>query len=162
MSDMDMSIDGVAATREILDDARESFDETPTKVVGTNTEYAIHVEYGTAPRTITPTDAEVLRFEVDGDVVYTQRVEHPGTDPRPFLRPAVNEAQRDPAEFLRENTRVRSEELDSARDVVEALALAVERRVKEIITDKGLIDTGNLRSSISVAETEAGLDSGGE
>jgi hypothetical protein len=120
------------------------------------------VEFGTSPHTITPNDAEVLRFEVDGEVVYTQKVEHPGTDPRPFLRPAVNEARRDPGEFIRENTRTTGDELDSAREVVETLALALERRVKEIITEKGLVDTGNLRASISVAETEAGLDGGGE
>jgi hypothetical protein len=160
MSDIDFEIDGLDAAREVLDREQRRFDETPSKVVGTGVEYAVYIEFGTAPHTITPNNAEVLRFEVDGEEVYTQRVEHPGTDPRPFLRPTVAEARRDPGQFIRENTRTTGDELDSAREVVETLALAVERRMKEIITEKGIIDTGTLRTSVSVAETESGLDGG--
>jgi len=157
VTDIEFSLDGLDAADSVLKREREQFDGEVSKVVGTNAEYALYIEFGTAPHTITPTNAEVLRFEVDGETVFTQRVEHPGTDPRPFLRPAVNEARRNPGQFMRQNG-VTTDSLDSLRDVVEALALAVERRTKEIITDKGLIDTGNLRTSISVAETPAGLD----
>jgi len=45
---------------------------------------------------------------------------------------------------------------------VETLALAVERRVKEILTEKGLIDTGTLRASITTADTAAALPSADE
>jgi len=59
--------------------------------VGSPIHYAPDVEYGTAPHTITPKDAEVLVFEIEGETVFTKRVEHPGTEPQPFLRPAFND-----------------------------------------------------------------------
>jgi HK97 gp10 family phage protein len=58
-------------------------------VVGTNVEYAREVEFGRGP--VTPTDAEALRFTVDGEVVFAQRV---GPAPaQPFLGPALTASE---------------------------------------------------------------------
>ena len=77
--------------------------------VGTNTEYAMAVEYGTRPHDIKPREKKVLRFEVGGtrggyvtsksgkrywkkgkagEPVFAKRVKHPGTKAQPFLEPA--------------------------------------------------------------------------
>lgn len=52
---------------------------------------AVWQEFGTAPHVIEPrTPGGVLVFRgSDGSTVYTTRVQHPGTPPRPFLRPAL-------------------------------------------------------------------------
>jgi len=72
------------------------------RLVGTNVEYAPDVEFGTQPHVITPTDAEVLRFEgSDGDIVYAQSVDHLGTPAQPFLRPAIREHESDLVENIR-------------------------------------------------------------
>ena len=54
--------------------------------------YSAYVEFGTRPHLILPKRARALRFEVDGEVVFARRVHHPGTQPQPFLFPAVYEA----------------------------------------------------------------------
>jgi len=59
------------------------------RLVGTNVEYAPHVEFGTQPHAITPTDAEGS----DG-------VDHPGTPAQPFLRPAIREHESDLVENI--------------------------------------------------------------
>lgn len=60
--------------------------------IGTNVEYAQAVEYGTAAHEIKAKDAEALHWkDEDGEDVFATRVQHPGTEPRPFLRPAVDE-----------------------------------------------------------------------
>lgn len=61
--------------------------------VGTNVEYAAYVEFGAAPHLIAPDDAEALHWESsEGGDAFAAKVMHPGTEPRPFLRPAVDEA----------------------------------------------------------------------
>jgi len=54
--------------------------------------YSAYVEFGTRPHLILPKRARALRFEVDGEVVFARRVHHPGTQPQPYLFPAVYEA----------------------------------------------------------------------
>jgi len=159
MTDFTLSLDGNQRAKQAINKVKRDFSDAPEKVVGTNVEYAIHIEFGTRPHRITPDDAEVLRFEAGGEEVFAMEVQHPGNDPKPFLRPAVNDARRNPKGFIRKNTSTALDRLDSAEDVVEALALAVERRTKEIITEKGLIDTGTLRASIRTADTVADLPS---
>ena len=53
--------------------------------VGPTVPYAIYVEYGTRPHEIRPVYASVLRFEVEGKIVFTSIVHHPGTRARPFV-----------------------------------------------------------------------------
>lgn len=47
--------------------------------------YAMWVEYGTAAHKIVPRNGGFLSF----GGIFTKSVEHPGTQPRPFMRPAL-------------------------------------------------------------------------
>jgi len=70
-------------------------------IVGTNVEYAPDVEFGTRPHVITPDEADALAFKgTGGEMVFTRRVEHPGTPAQPFLRPAVRDHQSDLVENI--------------------------------------------------------------
>lgn len=143
---MPVEIDGLGDLYEELDDLEDAY-SGPSEdwVVGTPVDYAPIVEYGSSPHTITPDDAEVLRFEIDGEVIYTDEVNHPGTDPQPFFRPAVNEVRLQGVDgFIRHNTRKDPTQIDSTREFLRTLSLALERRIKELAP----VDTGNLRISI--------------
>lgn len=49
---------------------------------------------GTPPHTIRPRKPKgVLRFVIDGEVVYAKYVRHPGTKPNDFLRRALREGR---------------------------------------------------------------------
>lgn len=50
--------------------------------------HAHFVENGTRPHPIEAKNARVLRFVMNGEVVFRQRVYHPGTEPRPFMKEA--------------------------------------------------------------------------
>ena len=55
-----------------------------------DTDYALAVEKGSKPHTIVPKNASVLRFPSrGGGVVFTHRVEHPGTTANPFMLRAL-------------------------------------------------------------------------
>lgn len=58
--------------------------------VGTTKKYAPSVEYGSDPHPITPNGPYPLRFQVNGEWVVTDKVEHPGTPMQAFLRPALH------------------------------------------------------------------------
>lgn len=59
--------------------------------IGTNVDYAADVEYGTAPHIIRPKTKRALYWP--GAAHPVARVNHPGTSPRPFMRPAIYAAQ---------------------------------------------------------------------
>lgn len=59
--------------------------------VGSDLEYAGFVNDGTRPHQIRPRNAQVLRFNVGGRVVFARVVNHPGTKARPFLDRALRE-----------------------------------------------------------------------
>jgi hypothetical protein len=91
-------------------------------------------------------------YVVGPTVEYSVHVER-GTSnmpARPFVRPAAERVQQDPglaAAFL--DTGV----IDGGEDaIVKATALAVQREIQRIITNKGLIDTGAMRASVTVRE----------
>ena len=53
-------------------------------------DYALAVHEGTRPHVITPKNGRVLRFpSKGGSIVYTQKVNHPGTKAVPFLADAM-------------------------------------------------------------------------
>jgi len=54
--------------------------------------YAPHVNFGTDAHTITPNEAEALRFEVDGREVFAAKVEHPGTPATYYMTDAALDA----------------------------------------------------------------------
>tara|TARA_R110002020_G_scaffold83406_1_gene207566 strand:- start:3720 stop:4163 length:444 start_codon:yes stop_codon:yes gene_type:complete len=59
------------------------------KEIGTNVSYAKNVEYGTSPHEI---NASVLIKTPDDSVGKWRYIkQHPGSDPKPYLRPAFNE-----------------------------------------------------------------------
>lgn len=47
--------------------------------------HAVPHHDGTKPHIITPNDANILRFTAGGRVVYTHKVNHPGTRPNRYL-----------------------------------------------------------------------------
>lgn len=60
-------------------------------VIEAKSTYASFVEEGTSPHEIT---GSPLVFEAGGATVFTRRVQHPGTSPRPFMGPALQKAER--------------------------------------------------------------------
>jgi hypothetical protein len=57
--------------------------------IGSPVDYAPHVELGTKPHVIEPKNAKALAFKIGGELIFAKKVNHPGTEPHPFLRPAV-------------------------------------------------------------------------
>lgn len=55
--------------------------------VGTNVNYAAAVEFGTAPHVIVPKNRKALYWP--GAAHPVAKVNHPGTEGKPFLRPAI-------------------------------------------------------------------------
>lgn len=51
--------------------------------------HGLYVEYGTRPHVILPKNAKALSFKINGETVVTKKVNHPGTDPSPFVRPVL-------------------------------------------------------------------------
>lgn len=49
------------------------------------TSYSLFVHEGTAPHQIVARNAQALRFEIGGQVIFVQSVNHPGTKPNRFL-----------------------------------------------------------------------------
>lgn len=59
--------------------------------IGTNADYAIYVEKGTAPHLILPKRAKVLSWLSAAGRMFARSVHHPGTRAQPFLTPAVED-----------------------------------------------------------------------
>jgi hypothetical protein len=80
------------------DRIRPSFSQGPRGPVGTitvNHPAALFVIDGTKPHQIRPVRARALRFTIGGQVVFARLVNHPGTKPNDFLRPALRAAARE-------------------------------------------------------------------
>jgi len=120
MSEFELEVQKFEQVLESLEDIQDDLRGGGTVTVGTGVEYAVYLEFGTS------------------DI-----------DPRPFFRPALSELRTKGVEgFLRANTNLSTEQIDTADSLVDAVGLALERRIKEIITEKSLIDTGTLRASV--------------
>lgn len=120
MTDFDLSLDGLDEIIEELDDLEDSVETITTFTVGTAVEYSLYLEFGTSKM-----------------------------DAKPFVRPALAEVRAQGVDgFISRNTGTSVNALDDIDSVLRVLALSLERRIKEIITRKGLIDTGTLRASI--------------
>ena len=63
-------------------------------VAGPTASYGAAVEFGSRPHVIRPHNPKgALRFETgEGDIVFAKKVNHPGTAPRPYMRPAFDRA----------------------------------------------------------------------
>lgn len=129
MTSFDFDIQGLEAhQRQLREERNEWTGDGGTWHVGTAVEYAIYIEFGTSKM-----------------------------DPKPFFRPALTEAQRDLSAFVRDNTETTLSQIDGPQELVRTIAFALERRVKEIITEKGLIDTGAMRASVQAVPSESEL-----
>jgi len=53
--------------------------------IGSPLDYALVHHEGSRPHVITPRDANILRFSSGGRVIYTHKVNHPGTRPNRYL-----------------------------------------------------------------------------
>ena len=122
MTNIDAEVEGLQRVLDSLNDLEEDFtDDGPGWLVGTAVEYSIYLEFGTSDM-----------------------------DPKPFFRPVLAEVStKGVRRFVAENSEYALGELDDIDSILAALALGIERRIKEIITQKGLIDTGTLRASIA-------------
>ncbi len=60
-------------------------------VIEAKAPYASYVEEGTSPHEIT---GNPLAFEAGGELIFARRVHHPGTQPHPFMGPALQKAER--------------------------------------------------------------------
>jgi hypothetical protein len=142
VSDFDIDVSGLRESIRDVEGIADDFEDATPYVVGTGVQYAIYVEFGRGA--ITPTDADALRFRgSDGDVIFRQRVGP--QDPQPFVRPAVAEAASNLQQFVARNTRTTLQQIDTADELTRVVALALERRIKELAP----VDTGTLRASVT-------------
>lgn len=133
MTSFDVESNGIRAQLEGLKAERRDWTGGPTYHVGTAVEYAVYLEFGTSKM-----------------------------DPKPFFRPAIVEARRDLESFVADNTETSLRQIDAVDELVETIAFALERRVKEIITEKGLVDTGALRASVQAVRAKSELKTRGD
>lgn len=116
----DISLTGLAAAIDILRSLSIEFDDGAIYVVGPTVHYAVYHELGTVHM-----------------------------DARPFARPAAERVQANleskVGEFLEGDLLGADEEA-----IAKATALAVEAEMKRIITQKGIVDTGAMRASVSI------------
>lgn len=60
-------------------------------VVFVGEKYGKYVEFGTRPHIIRPKNAKMLAFRVGGQLVFARQVNHPGSKPYPYMKPAFEE-----------------------------------------------------------------------
>jgi len=75
-------------------------------IIGPTVPYAVYVEYGTRPHEIRPVMASVLKFEVEGETVFTPIVHHPGMKPKPFICETAEAVRDRMREFCNQAMRV--------------------------------------------------------
>jgi hypothetical protein len=66
-----------------------------SRVVAKASNVAPHAEYterGTQPHEIRPRSARALRFDAGGETVFAKRVQHPGTQAKPWFEQVVGDA----------------------------------------------------------------------
>jgi hypothetical protein len=120
MTDIELETDGFADALDELRELRDAGDSDRRFLIGTGVEYALFLEFGTSEM-----------------------------DAKPFFQPVINEvATQGVGTFIRQNTETTLAALDDIDRILAVLALAMERRIKEVITQKGLVDTGTLRASV--------------
>lgn len=126
--DFNVETTGFDTAIEDLKDIEEDLGQGGPWIVGTKVNYAIYLEAGTSKMSA-----------------------------KPFFRPALAEVRMQGIDgFIDANTRKSVDEIDDVADLVKTLALALERRIKQIITAKGLVDTGTLRASVTATRGGVG------
>jgi len=120
MTTFDHNLDGADHQIAELQREQDRWTGGDAYYVGTAVEYAVYLEFGTRHM-----------------------------DPKPFIMPTLHEVKaRGVPAFIDVHTRTSVDSINSIDELVETVAFALERRIKEIITAKGLIETGTLRASV--------------
>lgn len=126
MTEFDHNLDGLEQHIADLEREQERWEGGDAWFVGTAVEYSVYLEFGTSKM-----------------------------DPKPYFRPTLHEVEaRGVPGFIRQHTATTVEEIGSIDELIRTLAFALERRIKEIITKKGLVDTGTLRASVLAVPTD--------
>lgn len=60
-------------------------------IVATDQKYSKYVEFGTRPHTILPKRGKYLAFKGSTGIVFARKVNHPGSKPYPFMKPALED-----------------------------------------------------------------------
>lgn len=135
MTEFDHNLDGMGDHLEDLEREEEQWsDDEDVWFVGTAVNYSIFLEFGTSKM-----------------------------DPKPFIRPALHAYEANLEAAIAADTQTTLEEISSVDELVKTIAFGLERRIKRIITRKGLIETGTLRASVmAVPDSSAALPSADE
>jgi phage gpG-like protein len=135
MTDISIDLSGVPRIREALEDLKDDYESNAVYAVGTNTEYATYLEFGTRKM-----------------------------PPYPFFMPAVREFQANPEAFITDNTGFSGiDEIGDTDTFIRAVATALKTQIEKNANAAGAtdrspgtdpehpkVDTGNLRASIDV------------
>lgn len=133
---MGIDISGIDEATEDFTELQERLEDPEVAEVGASADHAKYVEFGTDPHTIEADDAEALHFEIDGESVFAQSVQHPGTKPQPFIRPARL--------HVVANTQSYAEQAETSSDIVQLAAIDAVGVAKRKVP----VDDGDLRNSI--------------
>lgn len=123
MTGWGVQVVGLDAVVDLLEEIQLSWDGDTVYVVAPTVEYAIWHEIGTA-----------------------------SMEARPFARPAAERVQAAPVQKAQAVAAAQGIDISTKEGFVEALALAVEREMKQIIEEKDIWDTGTMHGSVTVAE----------
>jgi hypothetical protein len=74
-------------------------------IFGSRSPYAPPIEFGTTAHFILPRHVRVLRFEVDGEIVFAKLVMHPGTAPQLIIHRTKKDFQSKIYEAIRDGVR---------------------------------------------------------
>lgn len=83
-----IELEGAGAVENAIGDMVDNWGSgAEPREITNDTSYAPHVEWGTASHEITVNTAPVL---TNGTDFFGKKVNHPGTDPQPYFRPAAD------------------------------------------------------------------------
>jgi len=159
LTSFDLDLEGDIDLQETFEDIEADWSDAPTYKVGTNAEYAVHLEFGRGP--VRAEGDGYLKFEVDGETIFRKEVS--GHPPYPFFRPAIREFQANPRTFVLDNTGYSSfEEIQNVNQLVRAVASALASQMEDNASAQSAggrspgthpehpkRDTGNLVASIN-------------
>lgn len=140
MAGWGVEVEGLDGATTMLDNVAVEYGTIRSYTVKSNVDYAVYVEFGTGPHIIESDGDSPLAFEAGGEVVFTHRVRHPGTEPNGALRKAVKVAMA--------NLDTIAAGAESPAEITKAIAEFIRDGWKRDVW----VDEGTLRESIHVEE----------